>query len=343
VTKLFNPMNDLYRKLASFGLPRAWVKRNILPSWWDDEAALSPSGFAEALLHVSRTAGLDLASLNGHEASAQPISVPARFKHRTNVKERDLEVAKTLACQLARTVAVAAPSPVAQVVASAAELREQLLEPRGWIDLPALVQYCWSIGIPVLQTTNFPAKAKKPDALAVDVGGRKVIVLTTGRTGSPWLLFLVAHELGHVALGHVQPDSALVDSEVRRDDTDADEVAANAWAVTLLSGKPDTRFHATAAWPTAHQLAADAQRLATPKQTDPGFIVLNYAYSMGKTFFAVANAALKLMPETARGDETIRAHAREKLDWSLLGEDAAEFAARMLEAPDEDKTAALAS
>lgn len=342
MAKSENPMNSLYRKLASFGLPKAWVRRNILPSWWDDEAAMTEGGFAEALLHVSRNAGLDIASLKRDVESAHAAAVPVRFKRRGDVDERELEVARTLACQLARTVAVAAP-PAAPLVEPALELRERLLESRGWVDLAALVDNCWSLGIPVVQTTNFPPKAKKPDALAVDVGGRKVIVITTGRTAAPWLLFFVAHELGHIALGHVKPDTVLLDSAVSRDDTDAEEVAANAWAVTLLSGSPETRFHAPATWPNARQLAADARSLSTSQQTDPGFIVLNYAHSMGRTFFAVANAALKLMPEAANGDETIRRLARQRLDWSLLGEDAAEFTARMLEGVDEEKSTAMAS
>lgn len=341
MAKKTNPMDDVYRKLASFGLPRAWVRKNILPTWWDDEAAHSKAGLAEALLHISRTAGLDLGSLRSNLESAHALTVPVRFKRRSDLEERELDVSRTIASQLARTVVLAAPAPTS-LPSSAGHLRERLLENRSWIDLGTMVEHCWSIGVPVLLTTNFPPRAKRPDALAVDVGGRKAIVLTTGRTSAPWLLFLVAHELGHLALGHVEANSVLLDSEVSRDDTDAEEAAANAWAVALLSGDPDTRFHATAAWPNAAQLAQEAQRLAIPNQTDPGFIVLNYAHSMGRAFFAVALAALKLIPGTARGDETIRRLARERLDWSRLGEDAAEFAARMLEA-DEEKASAVAS
>lgn len=74
MAKTENPMKGLYRKLASFGLPKAWVQQNLLPSWWDDEAALSNAGFAEALLHVSRTAGLDLASLRENVEAAKPVA-----------------------------------------------------------------------------------------------------------------------------------------------------------------------------------------------------------------------------------------------------------------------------
>lgn len=337
-----NSMKELYRKLATFGFPKAWVRKNLLPSWWDDEAAQTEAGLAEALLHVARTSGLALTSLGSTPEAAVPAPAIVRFKRRSDSELAELEVARTLACQLARTVA-AASAVASRALGSPLELREQLLENRSWIDLEALVAYCWSVGVPVLRTTNFPTGARKPDALAVDVGGRRVIVVTSGRTSGPWLLFLVAHELGHIACGHLAADSALVDAKVDRDDTDEEEAEANAWAITLLSGKPDISFRATSTWPNAPQLAGEAQELAIPLQTDPGFIVLNYAHSMGGSFFAVANAALKLMPNTAGGDEVIRRLAREKLDWSLLGEDAAEFTSRMVGmAEDEIVSASVA-
>lgn len=330
-----NPMKKTYDKLATFGFPRAWVRRNLLPSWWDDEAAQTDAGLAEALLHIARTSGLDLSSIGSISEPAVAAPAAVRFKRRSDAEPDQLEVARTIATQFARVVAAASPQ-VSEFASSARELREQLLENRSWIDLEALVAHCWSVGIPVVRTTNFPTGVRKPDGLAVDVGGRRVIVLTTGRTGAPWILFLVAHELAHIALGHLKADSALVDSRVDRDDADAEEAEANAWAVTLLSGEPDRAFRATVTWPNAHELARDAQRLATQLQTDPGFIVLNYAYSMGRDFFAVANAALKLIPGTAGGDAQVKRLAREQLDWSRLGEDAAEFTSRMLGAADDE-------
>lgn len=334
-----NPMKALYAKLATFGLPRAWVRQNLLPSWWDDEAALTEAGFAEAQLHIARNSGLSISSLDASAVPAAGASASVRFKRRSDTDPVDLEIARTLSTQLARTVAAAAAAS-SQNPLTALELRERLLETRSWIDLEVLVTYCWSIGIPVLRTTNFPSGTRKPDALAIDVGGRRVIVVTNGRTSAPWLLFLVAHELGHIACGHLTPDTALVDADIDRDDVDIEEREANAWAIALLSGKPDVAFRATSTWPNASQLAADAQELGVRLQTDPGFIVLNYAYSMGNSFFAVANAALKLMPRTSDGDGVIRRLAREKLDWSRLGEDAAEFTARMIGLTDDATIAA---
>lgn len=330
-----NEMKALYAKLAGFGFPRAYVRKNLLPSWWDDEAANTNAGFAEALLHIARTSGVDVASLRSSDVTNLRATASVRFKKRGNADTSELEVARALATQLARTVA-SASLPSRPVPCSALDLREQLLDARPWVDLETLVSYCWSVGIPVIRTTNFPTGTKKPDALVVDLSGRRVIVLTSGRTSAPWLLFYVAHELGHIACGHLSENSELVDADVNRDDADEEEVEANNWAVTLLSGKPDVAFRATSSWPNADGLATSARSLGRKLETDPGFVVLNYAYSMGSSFFAVANAALGKMPGMKGGDEVVRRLAQAKLDWSRLGEDASEFASRMMGTADED-------
>src|SRR5215471_1128165 len=49
---------------------------------------------------------------------------------------------------------------------------------------------------------------------------------------SAWLLFILAHVLGHILRGHVTRDGVLVDQEVDRTSaTDAEERAANAFAL----------------------------------------------------------------------------------------------------------------
>jgi hypothetical protein len=51
---------------------------------------------------------------------------------------------------------------------------------------------------------------------------------------------------------------------------------------------------------------------------DPGHIVLNYAHTMGDTFWPVANAALKLLEPKRDALRIVRAKLAEHLDWSSL-------------------------
>lgn len=56
-------MKTLYRRLNEVGLTGDFVRKTALPSWWEDEIATNPAGYAQGLLLLSRHLGLDLQSL----------------------------------------------------------------------------------------------------------------------------------------------------------------------------------------------------------------------------------------------------------------------------------------
>src|SRR5215475_7795904 len=70
--------------------------------------------------------------------------------------------------------------------------------------------------------------------------GRPVIVLTKKTSQCDWMLFILAHELGHVALKHLEETEgqAIVDDTVEDSDSnDAQEKDANGFATKLLSSQ----------------------------------------------------------------------------------------------------------
>jgi hypothetical protein len=190
------------------------------------------------------------------------------------------------------------------------------------------LDYCWSIGIPVLHLSKLPSSTRKMDGMAVNVDGRSAIVLASGRTSPPWLLFHLAHELGHIALGH----GTVVDGSIEEDSTDPQEVAANEFAIELITGRAGMRVVPPGRWPNAAGLAQAAEALGSQLGVDPGHIVLNYAHSMSRgkaNFWPVANAALKKVPLEGDAVAMIRERLAENLDWSDLPTEGAEFVARM--------------
>lgn len=63
-TKSRSALEPIYSRLRDqFGLPRSYVKATVLPEWWDDDAAASPDGLAEARVLLARHLGLDPGSL----------------------------------------------------------------------------------------------------------------------------------------------------------------------------------------------------------------------------------------------------------------------------------------
>src|SRR5271165_3505893 len=93
-----NPMADLFRRLRAVGLTKPYIRRTILPEWWDDRAADSPAGYTEGLVFLSRHLGLNLASLLD---PALPVAFrdfgACKFKRPAGATEHDLALARAMA------------------------------------------------------------------------------------------------------------------------------------------------------------------------------------------------------------------------------------------------------
>src|SRR5215510_9769204 len=95
------------------------------------------------------------------------------------------------------------------------EIRQCILRAEApWVNLASLVDYCWSVGLPVIHISAFPPKAKKMDRLAYARNGRSAIVLCKNTHQSAYLSFILAHEIGHIIRGHINSDGVLIDEQV---------------------------------------------------------------------------------------------------------------------------------
>lgn len=330
-----NPMAQLYGQLGSLGLPRKYLRDIVLPSWWEDENADNPTGYAEGLMILSRHVWLNLASMQN---KAVPVGLrnlgPCKFKKVGTTTDEELTLARVLATRVVELIMPAVPAPVRPLLLSASAIREQIL-PEGapWVDLPALMEYCWSIGLPVLHMSAFPPKAKKMDGMTSVRSGRYCVVLCRNVKHTAWLLFTLAHELGHILRGHVSNNGALVDQEVDRTHAmDAEEQDANTFALELLSGIPTLEVIPVGFKASARALAQAALDAGTHERIDPGHLVLNCAYQMGSNFFAIANAALHLLEPHSDAVGVVRSHMLAHLDKTQLPEDTYEFVLRVAHA-----------
>lgn len=326
-------MLSLYKRLSEIGLTRPYLRDTALPKWWDDEAAETPAGYAEALLHLSRHMGLALATL---QDPSKPLALrnfgPCKFKKTTGTTDDDLAMARAIGTRAAQMAAIATTDQYAGVPSSATEVRLRILDCGApYVSLNHLLCYCWSIGIPVLFLSRFPNTAKKMHGMSAMFKGRPVIVLCKRVKRTAWLLFVLAHELGHIACGHLSDGSVLIDQDINRNERDGDEDQANAFALELITGAADFNAHASARWPSATDLARLAQAYGQRHRIDPGHIVLNYAHTMGATFWPVAQAALKEIEPGGNGPALVREMMAAKLDWSALPKDSSRFLMRVTE------------
>ncbi len=325
------PMKSLYDRLSGVGFPRKFIRETALPSWWEDELALNAAGYAQGLLLLSRHLGLDLASLQN---DAVPLKLRdfgiCKYKKRDDVSEDELALARVMATRAAQLAAETTSTPPAPLPDDAGEIRDEILDSVApWVGLAELVDFCWSAGIPVLHVDHFPRNARRPDGFAARVHGRAVIVLCRREKPTAWLLFILAHELGHIALGHIPDEGVLLDDRIEESSRDLEETQANTFAITLLTGKLNKRYVAAGRWLKAVELAAESRRIGNQQMIDPGHVALNYAHSMGKEFFPVGRAALNLLEPKADAVGIIREKMAERLDWSRLPEDSSEFLARV--------------
>ena len=339
-----NPIKELYGRLDKLGVPKKFVRSTLLPSWWDDSAAKTPAGYAEALTYVSKRLGVSLDVLRGKVESPSLSIHPSRvkFKLTKGSDEKELVIARNLAAQVARQAAIATTVPFGGLP-QPSKIREAILASgRPWVSFEALVDYLWAAGVPVLHVDRFPPGAKKMQGMTANVEGRPVVIVSKNNKQGAWLLFIVAHETGHAVLGHVESGEVLVDERIVNDDTvvDAEEKAANAAGVEILCGDPAAKFVAPKFLPNAHELAAEAKKLGVRLKVDPGHIALNYGNSMtearGSSFFPVAQAAAKELDPNADAVGFLRARMLENLDLSRLSDENAEFVRLMTGVPDDD-------
>lgn len=311
-------------------LRRAGLTTNAIeavwPRWWSDDADVSVSATAELRYSLARRLGLPPSTLFDDD----PVFVwgdDARFKNLGTATEQDGAILASFAVAVGRC-AVAATPDVGQTLLgrSALDLRSDLLTAAPWVDLARLLSLCWGLGVPVLYLGVFPLDGKRMFAASTRVDTRHAVLLGRRSIFPAQVAYYVAHEIGHIALGHSADSAAVVDlgDPLQLGDADDDESAADRFALELLTGRPDPQIEWNADKFTAPQLAEVALRDGPALGIDPGVLALCVGHRSQR--WAQVFSALSLMgsavPDLA---DEINAIARAQLQWDTLPSDAAEF------------------
>jgi hypothetical protein len=209
---------------------------------------------------------------------------------------------------------------------AAERLREALLARRPFADLAGLVATCWALGIPVIHLRIFPLEAKRMHAMVVRADRRFAILLGHDARFPAQLAFTLAHELGHIMLGHLDNAPALIDVEdpATAVDRDDEENGADEYSLTVLTGVPDPTIQTNVDSFNAPSLA-DAVRTAAPRyRIDPGTLALCLAYR--RRAWPVAMAALGMLyPDVPKLWRELNGIATQQIEWGALTDDASEY------------------
>ena len=117
----------------------------------------------------------------------------------------------------------------------------------------------------------------------------------------------MAHELGHIAHGHLQ-EGILSDESFQDGVNDEEEEAANQFAAQLLLGDISPQWAPNL---NKQRLLAKAKRLSEEHNLDPGALILNYGWQTGKWGCAVG--ALNLLEPDANAPTQINDYYQSQL------------------------------
>ena len=264
------------------------------PGWWSDDANSSVSARAELSFSLSRKLGLDPRSLLDGEQPRFLWPDAARFKHLAGESETEKAAISSFGTAIGRILINATPlfRSIRDTVAS--DLRQAVLQNHPFPRLVDLISICWSVGIPIIHLRVFPLPRKRMSAMAVRVGPRCAILIGRDSNYPPHIAFYVAHELAHIALGHLENSTTLVDFDrhsVADLDADQDELAADRYALDLLTGRPNLEVSSLTGSASARALAEVSQESAVTLGIEPGTLALCFGYSTQK--WEIANGAMQ--------------------------------------------------
>lgn len=329
-----NPLvASLFERLAARNIGEDYVRRVALPEWWNDEIADSQLGFAQMSGFIASKLGLDIASL-----FSGPIGFAPRrtaWKKPVNARVESLEVEGAIASQAARIAIEATPGAASELPQTATSWRARLLQKNAQVTFESLLQLCWECGIAVLTLTGDALPTRKdsrPHGLAAHFDNRFAVVLM-GRSNdkhTAWQLFRLAHEVGHIARGHLREDGVIFDEKIWGNAEDAQETEANRFAVELLFGR---ELEIGGDWLNADELVRNATRAQQQFCVEPGALILNWAKhqaarNCGQNCWATANRALAQFASPDAHD-LVRAYLQLRLRWDELGDEQAAFLRRI--------------
>lgn len=285
---------DLFAALRKKGFQTARVK-NLLPEWWTPEFEATPSGGQQVKLYIARALSLQLKPFSEHPPRVE-FDLPDRryFKRSAKTSESDLVAAVAVARSASRIALAACDADFVPPAPTGAAIRKHILKSGApWIGLKELIAYAWGCGIPVLHLATPLLGKKKMDGIAMSLNGRPSIVLSNNRKNG-FLLFHLAHELGHIALGHLGQNDAIVDDEIKNEgdlDKDFQEQQADKFAIELLTGNAESSFILKRKIKALH-LAGLATDKGRETKIDPSHVLLSCAHR-DPSIYPLCVAALK--------------------------------------------------
>ena len=302
--KEFEIFNEQLTTYCGKGVKSDFFKKVLAPSWWEHKMAESRNLTISLAMITAKKLGVSLLSLLSSGSRDFLKDTPcAAYKMHSNDSTGKMTGTSAMLCATAKAVlsGIENQNPVEN---NPLEVRENILSSARYVDLYSLLDYCWSHGIPVLtMTPTVPgasasvAKWHRPDGVAIRDNGKYCIFLPSDKKFQAQHLFYLAHELGHIALGHLKKEGELIndDSITIEGAKSKGEQEANQYAISLLNGEYAFKPNLVTQWP--EELARWAVAEGKEHRIDPGHLVLRNANE--KSMYPLGMAALNRLNQIA--------------------------------------------
>lgn len=329
-----NRIDRIFRSLESAGFPRS-LQSTLLPEWVTPEVLSDEAVTSEIAAILAKRLGLRASQLFGANPQVELLRRrDTKYKRSIPNKSKNLTAATTIAVSVAEAVAAACRVEFTPFASEPANLRAEIFRSieGHWLGLRRLLMNCWAHGVPVVYLAELGEGIPKMDGMVICTDDRPVVILSKASPLWAWQLFILAHEVAHVALGHVDPDEILVDEELGAEsyaleDPDDDERAADMFAIELLNGRRDATYSVSDVRSNSAELADAAFKFGRAHQIDPGHIALNFAHTTGNWGVGIA-AARMLQANNPPASTVINQALWAGIDIDALPPDTVEFLER---------------
>lgn len=205
----------IYEHLEAIGFTRSFVRRVVLPEWWDDIHEHNPHLLPVVLTSVARFLGQPLAEVSeGYSPlKACGYEQAKMFREQTFDESEGVAPAIHTAVQIATVViryAGLARTDTIRLPQSSLQWHEYLRTNGASITLGAMLSDLWKRGIPVVQVDALPGTKMALDgmpipvfqSLACIIQDRPVILLCSQIDEPAHAASLIAYEMGNIIAGH---------------------------------------------------------------------------------------------------------------------------------------------
>jgi hypothetical protein len=307
----------LSQRLRDVGLTKKFVETALLPEWWDSADKDDPAQLSQVEFAVARFLRMPLESVQDPRCPLELPPVSAQLRRSQRNAERDLSpaIASAIAIAGAATRNLKDVPEYSPIPKNPVDWRAQIIEGRKAVTVQGIVSDLWGHGIPVLQIATLPRPAFR--GLACMVEQRPVILLGTTTYYEPSLLIDLAHEGGHIALGHVTPETPTLDVAIDAEESELEpdyEKEAISYCYRALGGENghfQVRSLANSSVNDPLHLARLANLKGNDLGIDSGLLVLFWQFETGRQSWA--NAAVRKLGKL-RGRKIIAEFTEKHID-----------------------------